>query len=87
MAARDLSDAHWRDSARRPRFFMIDAFAAFPLLIFLLHIRLWTFLLALIIIIFLGILERFKFTLPVFFRFIRSFLAGPHRTTYPSWRE
>lgn len=82
-----LESTHWRDAARTPRFFFMDAFAAFPLLLFLLHIRLWTFLLALGFIAFFAILERFKFTLPVFFRFVRSFLAGPLRMAKPWWKN
>lgn len=80
------ADAHWRDSARTPRFYFMDSLAAFPLLIFFLHIRLWTFLLALSIIIFLMILERFKFTIPVFMRWFRTTLAGPLRVAKPWWR-
>jgi intracellular multiplication protein IcmT len=78
--------AHWRDSARTPRFFFMDSLAAFPLFIFILHIRLWTFFLALGIMLFLIILERFKFTIPVFFRWLRATLAGPIRVAKPWWR-
>ena len=80
-------DTHWRDSARHPRFFMIDARAAFPLLLFLMHIRLWTFLVAMIVIIFFAMLERFGFTLTVFFRWLRSFIAGPNKTSSPWWLD
>jgi len=80
-------NSHWRDSARNPRFFMVDAMAALPLLIFLLHIRYWTFFLAIGTMIFFGILEKFKFRMPVFLRLIRSFLAGKRRVAYPWWRE
>lgn len=81
------SDAHWRDSARQARFFLVDANAAFPILFMLLHIRLWTFLLALAFIGFFAVLERFKFTIPVFFRWLRTFIAGPVKTAKPWWRE
>lgn len=81
------SGAHWRDIARTPRFYFMDSLAAFPLLLFLLHIRLWTFLAALAIIVFLMVLERFKFTIPVFMRWLRSTLAGPLRITKPWWRS
>lgn len=80
-------DTHWRDSARNARFFMVDARAAFPLFIFLLHIRMWTFILALISIIFFAIIERYGFSVPVFLRFIRSFLAGPHKSSSPWWKR
>jgi intracellular multiplication protein IcmT len=87
MMKTNLSDAHWRDSARRTRFFFIDAIAAFPLLLLLLHVRFWTFLITLSVIIFLSILERFNFTIPIFFRFLRSWLAGPHREAHPWGRR
>ena len=81
------TNAHWRDAARTPRFFMVDAFAAFPLVFMLLHLKFWTFMLAVVAIIFFAILERFKFTLPVFKRWLRSTLAGPIRYSYPWWRQ
>jgi len=78
--------AHWRDCARTPRFFFMDAYAFFPLFLFVLHIRLWTFLTALGFMAFFILLERFKFTIPVFARWVRSTLAGPLRVAKPSWR-
>ena len=76
--------AHWRDSGRSPKFFVIDAYSAFPLVLFLLHIRLWTFILALIICAFFLTLNKFGFTIPIFMRFIRSYLAGDIRSNR-SW--
>ncbi len=77
--------AYWRDSARTPRFFMIDARAAFPLLLFLLHIRLWTFILALIATAFFAALERYGFSLVVFFRWFRGVLMGRRKLSRPWW--
>jgi intracellular multiplication protein IcmT len=85
--ASTLTDPHWRDSARTPRFFFIDARAAFPLLLFLLHIRWWSFSLAVITMIFFGALERYGFSLIVFFRWLRSTLAGPRKVAIPWWKE
>lgn len=82
-----MADAAWRDSARYPRFFVIDANAALPLVVFFVHIRWWTFILAVFAIVFFGILERFKFTLPIFFRWLRSTLAGRVRVAHPTWRD
>ncbi len=79
--------ASWRDSARNPRFFFIDALAALPLVLFLLHIKKWTFFLALATMLFFGILEKFKFTVPIFMRFFRSTLAGKVRVARPVWRD
>lgn len=78
-------DAHWRDSARYPRFFIIDARAAFPILFMLIHIRLWTFLLTVAITLFFAVLHRYGFTVTVFARWIRSSLAGPRKNAVPWW--
>ncbi len=78
--------AHWRDSARSARFFFIDYRAAFPFLLFLMHIRWWTFFIALGAMLFFWILERYGFTVPVFLRLARSWLAGKRKLAIPWWK-
>lgn len=78
--------SHWRDSARSPRFFLVDARAAFPVFIFLLHIRIWTGVLVLVSAVFFSILEHYGFTVPVFLRWIRLFLAGNIKSAQPWWK-
>lgn len=78
--------AHWRDSARVARFFFMDARAAFPLLLFLLHIRLWTFIVAVSATLFFGILERYGFSFIVFWRWLRTTLVGKRKVAAPWWR-
>ena len=85
--ARVPTAAHWRDSARIPRFFLIDARSAFQLLLFLLHIRVWTFIFATVATIFFSVLERYGFTVAVFLRWLRSFLAGPRKMAQPWWKR
>lgn len=85
--ARTITEPHWRDSARNPRFFIIDARAAFPLLVFLMHIRIWTFVLAVLAMLFFGLLERYGFSLLVFGRWFRCMLAGPRKVAVPWWKE
>ena len=82
-----LDTTHWRDAARTPRFYFMDAWSALPFLFFLLHMRLWTFILSLVFTLFFIILEKFKFTLPVFGRWIKATLAGPLRMAKPWWRQ
>jgi intracellular multiplication protein IcmT len=82
-----MAASAWRDSARFPRFFFIDANAALPLVIFFVHIRTWTFIVALLAVVFFGILERFQFTLPIFLRWTRSTLAGKVRVAHAAWRD
>ncbi len=78
--------AHWRDSARNVRFWMVDYRACFPLLIFLFHITWATFAFAIITITFFGLLERYGFTVAVFLRWLRSFIAGPRKIAQPKWK-
>lgn len=85
MANQFASTASWRDSARSSRFFIVDARAAFPIFLFLMHIRIWTGVLVIVSAIFFGILEHYGFTVPVFCRSIRTFLAGPIKSTHPWW--
>ncbi len=77
--------AHWRDSARNVRFWFIDFRACFPLLFFLLHIRWWTFVLAVLATLFFAMLERYGFSVIVFLRWLRSYLAGPRKISHPWW--
>ena len=87
MAAGDFSPtAHWRDSARTARFFMVDARAAFPIFIFLMHIKVWTGMLVVISAVFFGVIEHYGFTVPVFLRWLRSFAAGPVKSSQPWWQ-
>lgn len=79
--------SHWRDSGRNPRFFGIDARSTFPLLFFLVHIKLWTFIVTVIITLLFGIIGRYGFSTAVFLRMIRSLLAGSRKFAKPWWRE
>lgn len=79
--------AHWRDSARNVRLFFLDFRACFPLLILLFHIRIWTFVLAIVATIFFTALERYGFTVMVFLRWLRSFIAGNRKIAQPWWKR
>ena len=79
------ASAHWRDSARPSKFFIFDAKAAFPLLLFLVHIALWTFVMAIFTMLFFTLLNRYGFSVDVFLRWLRSFLAGHRKIAIPWW--
>ncbi|OYV54536.1 MAG: phosphoesterase [Legionella sp. 21-45-4] len=85
MAGGFSRSAHWRDSARPARFFLVDARAAFAVFLFLIHIRIWTAVLVIVTAVFFGILEHFGFTVPVFLRWIRTCLAGDIKLSKPWW--
>jgi len=78
---------HWRESSRQLRFWIFDAQAAFPLLLFLLHIRVWTAIVAGITTFFFATLARFGFTIPIFLRRVRTFLSGPRKLSEPWWKK
>lgn len=79
------SDAHWRDSARPIKFFMWDGRAAFPVVIFFLHIAWWTFFLTAFLIVFFSILNRYGFSPIVFARWFRTLIAGNRKMAVPWW--
>jgi intracellular multiplication protein IcmT len=79
------SKGHWRDSARQPKLFFISAQSVYPLLLFLMHIRWWTFWMALVFVIFFSLLEHFGFTVPKLLRFIRVYLVGKYRFRKGWW--
>lgn len=81
------ADTHWRDSARSIKFFIWDGRAAFPVVIFFLHMTLWTLGLTVFLITFFSILNRYGFTPIIFLRWFRSFLAGPRKMAVPFWME
>lgn len=88
MASGNVKEgAHWRDSARNVRFFMLDGTTAFPMLLFLMHIKAWTFYLAISFTIFFVILRHYGYTLPVFARIIRGWIAGPYKQAMPWWEK
>ncbi|MDP1602308.1 MAG: IcmT/TraK family protein [Legionella sp.] len=86
MASGFSQTAHWRDSARSARFFIVDARAAFPIFLFLMHIRVWTGVLVILSAVFFGIIEHYGFTVPVFLRWLRNFLSGRIKSAQPWWR-
>lgn len=77
--------ASWRDSARYPKLFFVDARVVFPVIFCLLHLRLWTIGVALAFTIFFAILDYYGFTAVVFARWVRSTLAGRRKVAIPWW--
>jgi intracellular multiplication protein IcmT len=78
-------DASWRDSARYPKFFIFDSRAVFPFMLWLLHMKIWTFTVAIVAAIFFSILLRFGFTISIFFRWARAMIAGKRKAAIPWW--
>lgn len=66
---------HWRYTTANIHFFGIDASIAYPLLLLLLHARLWTLYLALITIVVLYFLNRVGFSPMTSIRYVRCIIA------------
>lgn len=74
----------WRDTARKAKFYFLDAQSAAPLLLCLLHARLWTFGLAIFSMGFFWFIGTKGYSLPVFLRWIRTKASGPRKYSIPS---
>jgi len=72
-------DIHWRNTQKPARFFALDARAFVAILVFLLHARLWTFVLALTIMLAFWFLERRGLTFEASLRALRSWILGKKR--------
>ena len=73
------TDAHWRDSALTPKFFVVDARAAFAILILLLRPHWYTLAFAIVFIAFLAFLDYVGLSITVTFRVARGWLSGPKK--------
>ena len=69
----------WRDSARPPRMFGVDARAAFALLLFLLHMSFVTLGIVILAIAAAAVMERRGHTPVSGLRALRAYFAGRHR--------
>jgi intracellular multiplication protein IcmT len=78
-------NASWRDSARSSRLGPLNSSATFPVLLLMFNIKWWTLALTVITMIFLTVLSRFGFTIPVFCRWVRCLFAGRRRIATPWW--
>jgi intracellular multiplication protein IcmT len=81
------AEAHWRDSARSVKFFIWDGKTAFPLVIFLMHMSWWTLGIAIASITFFTVLNYFGYSIDVFFRIVRNWIAGKRKAVIPWWEE
>jgi intracellular multiplication protein IcmT len=69
----------WCFTALRPRFFKLDAKAIFPLGLWLLHWRLWTFMVAIIGVMVMAALERWGLPPKMALGRLKVLLAGPYK--------
>ncbi|WP_370632118.1 IcmT/TraK family protein [Gilliamella sp. ESL0441] len=75
----------WRHASKTPKLMGIPCISYISLFAWLLHMRMWTFLLSLIILICSALLAKFGITLSVFIRQIQHYLRGSRVTGRPWW--
>jgi intracellular multiplication protein IcmT len=76
------ADWHWRNSMKNVRFFMFDARLAIFFMLFILHMRLWTFCTFLFFCFFFWFLERRGLVFSAALRTFRTWILGKRR---PAW--
>lgn len=72
-------DTHWRNSQKPARFFAVDARAFGAIFLFLVHARLWTLIVAVVVMIIFWIVERSGLTFEAAIRAVRSWILGRYR--------
>lgn len=72
-------DIHWRNTQKTARFFVLDAKAFLAILLFLVHARLWTFIVVLIVMFIFWALERRGLTFDSALRALRCWMLGKTR--------
>ncbi|MBI3419675.1 MAG: hypothetical protein HY053_06050 [Proteobacteria bacterium] len=72
-------DTHWRNSMKPARFFFMDARAAIPFVFMLLHLRIWTFFLAMFTTLIFYFLEQRGMSFDAALRGLRVWFVGCKR--------
>lgn len=75
-------DWHWRNTMKPVKFFMLDARAATPFFLLLLHARFWTLYLCVLCTTIFVLVERRGYTVPAALRALKSWIFGAKR---PGW--
>ena len=77
----------WRNTMLPIRIYVADARALIPAMIALMHIRLWTFYIALAGIALFAVLEWLGLTFPAAVRMVRRWIVGRRRPAIPVWKK
>ena len=75
----------WRDTGLAPQFLGVDAFAAIPFVIFIVHMRGWTLMLALFSTAMFWVLSRFGYTVPRLWNLLLAKVTGVRVVARPWW--
>lgn len=76
---------NWQNTGRETKFWIFNSTTSFPVLLLMLRISWNTFFLVIATMGVFFILDYYGFKVKVFFRLIRSFLAGRRKVAKPWW--
>ena len=79
------ASGNWQDTGRDTKLWIMNSTTSFPLLLFLVNVSWTTFFVVLVTMAVFFTLEYYGFKPKVFFRFVRSFLAGSRKSARPWW--
>lgn len=71
---------YWRETHKQPRFFFFDGRLVFLILLVIMHLRTWTVLLAVAMMVVLFFFERKGVSADSILRFLRASIVGQRRT-------
>ena len=75
-------DYHWRNTMKPVRFFMLDARVAIFFMLFIFHMRIWTFATFVVVGLFFWFLEKRGLMFTAAMRTFRTWILGRRR---PAW--
>lgn len=74
------SPLYWRETHKQPRFLVFDGRVVLPILLSILHMRLWTVILAVVILGVLFFFDRKGISTDSILRYLRATFVGKRRT-------
>ncbi|WP_220460797.1 IcmT/TraK family protein [Pseudomonas monteilii] len=80
-----MSASIWQHASRSPKIFGIPCMAFSPIFIFLFHCRMWTFTLAVTVIVFFAVLAHFGLSFKVLWGKVLHLMRGSTIYARPWW--
>ncbi|WP_068173623.1 IcmT/TraK family protein [Neokomagataea thailandica] len=77
----------WRFTSKPVMFFIVDARCLAPMVLWFVHMRLWTFEIGAASVLIFSIISWFGLSLPVALRLLRAWWCGPIRTHIPPHKK
>ena len=79
------AEGNWQNTGREAKLWIFNSTTSFPVLLLMLNLSWNTFFLVIATMAVFFVLDYYGFNIRVFFRFVRSFLAGSRKVARPWW--